>query len=1091
MQQLLMLTFCGAAAYFTMGWAALHLVIPPGYLAPLFVPSGLALALTLVFGQRALAGIAIGAALTFAYAPLEGHLAELRSTLVWLVPLASCLQALYGAALIKHFIGKHNALFTPSTVLRFMLICGPITCLLGATVVIGYLSLSNQLQGEALVFSWLNWWVADIAGVMTFAPVTLSFIAQPKREWRQRRMGIGFPVIGSILLWSFAVVQISHWESDRIKTNFSQNTESFSRQLMATLDRHLNELRELQEYISTQDNPTQEQLSSHVVNWLRDYPGVTSAGWAAWIAQHERSEFEARMQDALNNPGFHITQRDDARNIRLASDAEYYTPIVLAHPRASSARMIGLNPLGYAPTAAAIQQALKTGTPQASRTIELVQDGLLNPSVVLFAPVRTQDQTQAIRGLVFATLDINAVMQRVVANQTGEPVTACLVDTTGGIRNRMSGPMNCDEHKWADTLTIRAETFEFAGRTYLLLLRANDASATTQQSWTAWLLLAASVLSISVLTGFLLISTGRARQVEFMVEQRTLELNIASKKLLAQQASLAHAQKIAQLGSWEEDANGNCIWSVELHNICGIPLDSPVSLAQLTALIHRDDRPTFKNHLQSVRESGTQADLDVKLRNTHGDEIIAHCQILANLSLDGKTQLFGTVQDVTASRQAQAHIQYLAHYDALTGLPNRFLMMNRAQQALAQARREKHQMAILFIDLDRFKIVNDSLGHAIGDQLLTKAAARLRDHLREEDVLARIGGDEFVLLLPNLETGEDASSVASKLVRAITQPFFINEHELSIGMSVGIAVFPNDGADVEELVKHADTAMYSAKEAGRNTWRYFTQQMNDEATARLIMENNLRRALERNELKLVYQPQVSLPSRTIVGVEALVRWEHPEMGLVSPAQFIPVAEECGMIGAIGAWVLETACRQQHEWQRMGFNALTVAINISALQFRHDQFVSSVRQTMEMTGANPHLIDLEITESALMQAGESTFRQLEALRAMGVELSLDDFGTGYSSLAYLKRLPITKLKLDRSFVCDLPGDLEDAAIASATISLARDLGLSVVAEGVEADDQREYLYQRGCTLMQGYLFAKPLAVNEINLLLSKQYLLTAA
>jgi diguanylate cyclase (GGDEF)-like protein len=440
------------------------------------------------------------------------------------------------------------------------------------------------------------------------------------------------------------------------------------------------------------------------------------------------------------------------------------------------------------------------------------------------------------------------------------------------------------------------------------------------------------------------------------------------------------------------------------------------------------------------------------------------------------TRIRGTAQDVSSAREAEAKIQYLAHYDTLTGLHNRSAWQEQARIALCAAARHQDKFAVLFLDLDNFKTVNDSLGHPAGDRMLALTASRLSRCVRNEDLLARLGGDEFVALLSRLSNLEEAALVADRMLAALAEPMNIDGHELHLSASIGIALYPNDGAEVDTLLKHADTAMYSAKEAGRNTYRFFIPEMNARATERLLMEADLRRAVDRNELILHYQPQIEANTGTPYGCEALVRWVHPQRGLVPPDQFIPLAEETGLIAPLGEWVLRTACQQQVEWRAAGLPDLIVAVNISALQFRKRDFVPMVARMLTETGADPACIELEITESALMEPSSELSGRLQDLVDLGLTLALDDFGTGYSSLSYLKRLPIARLKIDRSFVDDLPGNAEDAAVTSAALSLARDLGMQVVAEGVETEAQRQYLAERGCHAMQGYLFSRPLTVD---------------
>jgi diguanylate cyclase (GGDEF)-like protein len=379
----------------------------------------------------------------------------------------------------------------------------------------------------------------------------------------------------------------------------------------------------------------------------------------------------------------------------------------------------------------------------------------------------------------------------------------------------------------------------------------------------------------------------------------------------------------------------------------------------------------------------------------------------------------------------------------------------------------------MFLDLDRFKNVNDSLGHSVGDKLLQEVAARLKSVMRASDTVSRLGGDEFVILMPEAADQAAISVAARKVLETVSRPYSIDGHELMSTPSLGIAIFPGDGQDVETLLRNADAAMYHAKESGRNNYQFFTQDMNARALERLSLERSLRRALERDELRLHYQPQYDLASGRVIGVEALIRWEHPEEGLISPGRFMPFAEETGLILPIGAWVLERACWQNREWQRAALPPVRMSVNISALQFRQPGFAETVRHALAVTGLEARYLELEVTESVIMHDAERVTAALSELKRMGLELAIDDFGTGYSSLSYLKRFPIDRLKIDKSFVRDIPSDGEDAAIISAIIGLTRNLGLRTIAEGVETNEQLEFLREQGCDEVQGYLLSRPL------------------
>jgi len=444
---------------------------------------------------------------------------------------------------------------------------------------------------------------------------------------------------------------------------------------------------------------------------------------------------------------------------------------------------------------------------------------------------------------------------------------------------------------------------------------------------------------------------------------------------------------------------------------------------------------------------------------------------------DGRPRgAIGASLDITERKRAEELVRNLAYHDALTGLPNRLLFQDRLALAVAQAHRHGKGLAVLFLDIDRFKVINDSLGHSVGDLLIREVAVRLRSCLREGDTVARLGGDEFTLLLPDVGQAVDAAKVAKKVLQLVRMPFEIDGRELFVTSSIGISLYPDDGKDAETLVKNADASMYRAKEQGRDHYQLYTPALNETALERLALESSLRKALAHDELRLHYQAILDVATRRVFGVEALLRWQHPELGLVSPGEFIPLAEVTGLILAIGPWVLRTACAQARAWQSV-LPGLRMAVNLSARQFQEANLVGHVTDALADTGLDPRFLQLEITESSAMQNAQSAIQTLRELKALGVGLSIDDFGTGYSSLSYLRRFPIDTLKIDQSFIRDIGTDPDDAAIASAIIALAHTLKLSVVAEGVETPGQLEFLARHGCDRTQGYLFSRPLPAAE--------------
>ncbi|MAL97678.1 MAG: hypothetical protein CL583_04415 [Alteromonadaceae bacterium] len=465
-----------------------------------------------------------------------------------------------------------------------------------------------------------------------------------------------------------------------------------------------------------------------------------------------------------------------------------------------------------------------------------------------------------------------------------------------------------------------------------------------------------------------------------------------------------------------------------------------------------------KFHTRKIRKDDTRVDVEV---------------VLFPVVVDGNiVGVHGVARDVTLANHNERRIKYLATHDALTGLANRTMLDDRLHHALEQAKRNDRQIGVLFLDLNRFKQINDSLGHEKGDQLLKIIASRLLGSVREADTVARLGGDEFVIVLEDLESSDAMSAIATAVIDTVEEPIRLENHEVSVSTSVGGSVFPRDAWDANSLLKFADLAMYRAKEQGSGAFRFFDKRMNQHVLERLLTENALRLALQNDELEVYYQPRVNVESEKIVGLEALIRWHHPGRGLVLPSEFIPLAEEIGMITQIGEWVLETACRQSRIWADMGLPPTRISVNISAYQLSSPTFVERIQRVLGASGLNPCDLELEITESSLMKNLEVSCEHLNSLRSQGIFIAMDDFGTGYSSLAHIKQLPIDTLKIDQSFIVNIAEDHNDAAIVSATIALAHHLGLNVVAEGVTDEEQVAFLKAQHCQELQGYLFGKP-------------------
>lgn len=484
--------------------------------------------------------------------------------------------------------------------------------------------------------------------------------------------------------------------------------------------------------------------------------------------------------------------------------------------------------------------------------------------------------------------------------------------------------------------------------------------------------------------------------------------------------------------------------------------------------------------LRQMSEYGQVINFESQVRQRSGNIIwISENARVVRDGADGTNDVMcfeGTVVDITERKVYEARIRHQATHDALTGLPNRNLLYDRLQQAIENARRGGEIAAVAFIDLDQFKFINDSLGHQVGDELLKVVASRLKSCIRAVDTVARQGGDEFVLVLSRQKGCESVADTVRRIIAVVAEPWTVNGIQLQVTCSVGISVYPDDGHDADTLLRNADSAMYKAKELGRNSFEYFSAEMNSHATERLETLNSLRQALANDEFVLHYQPKVRIADGAVIGAEALLRWQHPQRGMVSPAQFIGLAEESGMIIDIGEWVLRSACAQNVAWQRAGLSPIPISVNLSPRQLARGDIVEVVRHALAASGLSPSLLELEITESVVMRDVDKSLDTLRQLKELGVRISIDDFGTGYSSLNYLKRFPVDTLKIDRSFVSDIATDQDDAAIVKAIISLAHILNLNVVAEGVENEDQWRFLHENGCDDVQGFHSGRPMPAD---------------
>jgi diguanylate cyclase (GGDEF)-like protein/PAS domain S-box-containing protein len=658
----------------------------------------------------------------------------------------------------------------------------------------------------------------------------------------------------------------------------------------------------------------------------------------------------------------------------------------------------------------------------------------------------------------------------------------------------------------ADETGRALHRFESAGQTWTV------EAVAAPRPWLAdhlasSLLLASGVLTTLLLAAFVQAAGQRARQVQDLVRERTADLKLINERLIedviarkrtekALQESEQRFRQLVAMSSdwyWEQDAHYRFVaMTGDFAEKSGIAQERMLGRTRWELVPGLMDSDAGREHLAAVRAHEPFKNLEYRMLDDQGDERWFCISGQPMFDEDGGFSGYrGTGSDITARKMTEQRVHHVAQHDVLTGLPNRSLLQDRLGQAVAYANRSGYPVWVMLIDLDRFKFVNDSMGHKAGDVLLMTVAARLRSSLRDTDTVARLSGDEFVVILSEHAEEPLSSDIVQRVMDSVAQPVMLGTKEFFVTCSIGVAAYPSDGTPADSLIEHADIAMYRAKKLGRNNFQFYTPAMNEESLERVRIESALRNALDRNEFVLHYQPQVDLKSGRIVGMEALIRWKHPELGMVPPSRFVGVAEDTGLIVPIGAWVMRTACLQNKAWQDAGLGRLRVAVNLSARQFSATDLVPGIEQVLLDTGLEPSCLELELTESLFMSDVTPAVELLHRMKSLGVKLSIDDFGTGYSSFSYLSRFPIDVLKIDRSFVNDISHDANDAAIVASIIALAHNLRLSVIAEGVETAEQLDYLRHQGCDEMQGYYFSRPLPAQEFEQLLRQRRALTTS
>ncbi|MGO4381025.1 EAL domain-containing protein [Pseudoduganella sp. RAF19] len=913
-------------------------------------------------------------------------------------------------------------------------------------------------------------------------------------------------------------VAVSALEYGKLELGFQQRANVRVAAIRRGLDDAVEVLSMTNQLFRTVAPVSREQFHTFTEPLVLRYPFIQAFNYHRVVPLAERAAYEASMRPRY--PGFTITELSES-GIATAQQRDFYNVVDYLEPLEGNEIALGLNAGSNPSVRKAVDRILRTGRPAATALIQLAQGSVGNRGFVMImpvyrpgAPTETYEERRAawigdtaavIRGhhLVYTILQNNGllddpqVMLRVYA---GDARDADNLVFSHGVQNEPESIFEGLHRVLGLNYRDRdLRKFDVLGTSWSVRIDALPRPFLDDHLGSLGTLLGGILFSLlsAVLVHTLVM---RSRRVQLLVDARTADLQRSNERLNADVAARKHTERALQ------DSEQRFRRLLALSSDWYWEQDSQYRFTNITGAFFEKGHLTKENYIGRTRWESYPEMLNTKWGREHMARLQARLPF-SNLEYsivgnDGVTRWFttsgepvydaqgnfkgyrGTGSEITGRKLAEQRIQHIAHHDVLTGLPNRMLLQDRLQQAIAYANRSGHPLWVMLIDLDRFKFVNDSLGHKAGDLLLKTVATRLQSSVRESDTVARLSGDEFVAILSEYPDESLSPAIVERVMKALAQPVMLEGKEFFVTCSIGVAVYEADGTPAQHLIEHADIAMYSAKKRGRNCFQFYQPAMNEEAQERIRIESALRNALERNEFVLHYQPQVDMETGRIIGMEALLRWQHPELGMVPPARFIGLAEETGLIVPIGAWVLRTACMQAKTWHDAGFSGLRVGVNLSARQFGQQNLVASIAGVLAESGLPPSALEIELTESLFMNDVAQAVSLLHELKALGVALAIDDFGTGYSSFSYLRNFPIDVLKIDRSFVSDIATDADDAAIIISIIALAHNLNLRVIAEGVESEEQLEFLRRHGCDEMQGYYFSRPVAPPEFEQMLQE-------
>lgn len=1128
-KQLILLNFICIAAYILGAYIGHLFILAPIGASPIWPPAGIAFAMFLLYRHQVLPGIFLGSLIAQTYIFFNGSSASsiVNSLLLGsFISVGVCLQAVVGVYLIKRFVGENNPLIEDFCIIKFLTLSSVVACFTAACFGSIALFYSQIILASDLLSTWATWWIGDSIGVLIVTPLILIFLAEPHKLWKSRRNYVFYPL--SMLLALVVVIFYygNQQESSRIKTIFNYQTNLLHNTLANEVYSHIEINQILKSYFDNTDVITSENFQHFVKTILKQHDSVAAIEWIPYITTAQRAEFEDSLQ-------IKIREADANHKMMLATEREYYFPIAYVEPLEGNERALGFD-IASNPTA--LQNLLiarDSGNTAVTEKLALVQDKGIIQGIVVYSPIyhkrsilfSTEQKRAALRGFVANVFRIDIEIKEIMEHIPNLQVNFEIKENNTIIYSNFSKMQN--QYTSPAFLNID-KSLVFANRFWNINYKPSTEFINTQKTWTRWWIVFGCFLFTGLTGVSLLLLTGRTLRTEELVKLRTEEL---SKEISEREKwndilqAIASSTPLNEVLEFIVKITENSVPGM----ICSILLldkqkkqliyGAKGSLPQFyTEAIHEmsiDDKgfaetivnlkqrliiqdikkyPYWKNFSELAEKAGlvtcwlepvcaSNQDLLAviaiycKVAKTPNDQIIENIENLSQL-----------VSLAIEKKTTDSRVSYLAFYDSLTNLPNRRLLYDRLHQELARVERHNNYGALMFLDLDHFKTLNDSLGHHIGDELLIQVAERLKECVREEDTIARLGGDEFVVLLrtKDLDSSSEqvsnyALTIAKRIQNTLYIPYSLKGYEYVVTSSIGITLFGENNNDIEALFKQADTAMYAAKNKGRNTFSFYNYEMAVQVDKRLQLEAELRNALQNSQFVLYYQSQHDAQEH-IVGAEAFLRWHHPFKGMIPLADFMSACEENGLILDIGEWALNSACQQLIDWPMLEH----LSLNLSARQFHHPGFIDQVEKSLREYQLSPRTLMFEITEEIIVKDIKNSIKTLNGLQNLGIRVAIDDFGIGYSSLSDLRNLPINQLKIDQTFTRDICINPDVAVIVEAMLMIAKHLGLHIVAEGVENIGQLSFLQQRGCQVYQGYYFSKPLPAEDFSLLLAKDF-----